>query len=197
MVTTEQIKELRDKTGISVMQCQKALVEANGDMEKALFLLRKQSGEIARKKGDRELKSGVVHAYVHSNGSVGAIVELNCESDFVAINPEFKILANDIAMHITASCPEYLDEAAIPDEKKKEIEKLFQEEVDKSGKPEPVKLKMMEGKLSGYFKERTLLDQPFIKDQDQSVGDLIKNHIQKFGEKIAVARFARYSVLGK
>lgn len=198
-ITSDQIKQLRDKTGISVMQCKKALEEANGDMDKALMLLKKKSGEIAEKKAERELKAGVVNAYLHSSGTAGAIIELNSESDFVAKNPEFKTLSYDIAMHIVAMNPKYIKREDVDPDELKKIEAMFAEEVEKTGagKPEEIKKKMLEGKISAYLAQMTLIDQPYIKNNDQTVGDLIKMYVQKFGEKIEVARFSRFSVLEK
>ena len=147
MITTEQIKELRELTGISVMQCKKALEEAEGDKEKALLILRKKSSSIAEKKGDRELGAGVVEAYIHSNKTVGAMIELSCETDFVARNEEFVTMARDIAMHITATNPEYLDESGITEEVRAKVIDMFKKEVEESGKPADIQAKMMEGKL--------------------------------------------------
>lgn len=194
MVTTEQIKELRDITGISVMQCKKALEESGGDKEKALLILRKKSSDIATKKGDRELGAGVVESYIHSNKTVGAMVELLCETDFVARNEEFIAMARDIAMHITATNPEYTDEAQITDDVRTKVIEMFKKEVEESGKSADIKEKMMEGKLAGYFAERTLLAQSFVKNPDITIKQLIDGGVQKFGEKIAVSRFARFSV---
>jgi len=194
MITTEQIKELRELTGISVMQCKKALEEAEGDKEKALLILRKKSSSIAEKKGDRELGAGVVEAYIHSNKTVGAMIELSCETDFVARNEEFVTMARDIAMHITATNPEYLDESGITEEVRAKVIDMFKKEVEESGKPADIQAKMMEGKLAGYFGERTLLAQPFVKNPDITIKGLIDGGVQKFGEKIAVARFSRFAV---
>ncbi|MBI5400728.1 MAG: elongation factor Ts [Candidatus Yonathbacteria bacterium] len=194
MITTEQIKELRDLTGISVMQCKKALEEADGDKEKALLILRKKSSAIAEKKGDRELGAGVVEAYIHSNKTVGAMIELSCETDFVARNEEFVAMARDIAMHITATNPEYLDKSQITDAVRVKVIEMFKKEVAGSGKPADIQTKMMEGKLLGYFGERTLLAQPFVKNPDITIKQLIDGGVQKFGEKIAVGRFARFAV---
>jgi elongation factor Ts len=193
-ITVENVKALRDKTGISIMQCQKALEEAKGDQEKALAILRSKGKEIASKKAERTLGSGIVAAYIHSNGSVGAMVELSCESDFVAKNDEFKSLAYEIAMHVAALNPAFLSNTQISDDERKKATALFSEEIAKSGKPKNIQEKMLEGKLSTYFKERTLLDQPFVKNPDLSVKSLIDGAIQKFGERIEVARFTRFSV---
>lgn len=194
MITTEQIKELRELTGISVMQCKKALEEAEGDKEKALLILRKKSSSIAEKKGDRELGAGVVEAYIHSNKTVGALVELSCETDFVARNEEFVAMARDIAMHITATNPEYLDETQITVEVREKVVDMFKKEVEESGKPADIQAKMMEGKLTAYFGERTLLNQAFVKNGDITIKQLIDGGVQKFGEKIAIARFSRFAV---
>jgi len=197
MITTEQIKELRDRTGISVMQCKKALEDAGGDQEKALAFLKKKGAEVADKKAERTLGAGVVRAYIHANGTVGAMVELLTETDFVARNEEFSVLAYDIAMHVAAMKPEFLDETQISEEAKAQAKALFAEEVEKMQKPEDIKAKVMEGKLATYFGEKTLLAQSFVKNPEHTIADLVKNATQKFGEKIAVARFARFSVLGK
>jgi len=194
MITTEQIKELRDLTGVSVMQCKKALEETGGDKEKALLILRKKSAGIAEKKGDRELGAGVVDAYIHSNKTVGTIIELSCETDFVARNEEFIALARDIAMHITATNPAYIEESEITEEVRAKVIEMFKKEVAESGKPADIQEKMMEGKLTTYFAERTLLGQAFIKNPDITIKQLIDGGVQKFGEKIVVSRFSRFSV---
>ncbi len=194
MITTEQIKELRDLTGVSVMQCKKALEETGGDKEKALLILRKKSAGIAEKKGDRELGAGVVDAYIHSNKTVGTLIELSCETDFVARNEEFIALARDIAMHITATNPAYIEESEITEEVRAKVIEMFKKEVEESGKPADIQAKMMDGKLTTYFAERTLLGQAFIKNPDITIKELIDGGVQKFGEKIAVSRFSRFSV---
>lgn len=194
MITTEQIKTLRDSTGISVMQCKKALEEALGCMEKALIILRKKGGDIAAKKSDRTLCSGVVAAYIHGNGSVGAMVALSCETDFVAKNEEFKALAYDIAMHVAALNPEFLKAEDVSENAKAKAREVFGKEVE--GKPVAIHDKIMQGKLGVYFGEKTLLEQPFVKNPEITVSGLIQAGIQKFGEKIEVARFTRFSALG-
>lgn len=190
----DQIKALRDETGVAVMQCKKALEDAAGDMEKARMALRKKSGEIAAKKGDRTLGSGVIVAYIHGNGSVGAMVELGCETDFVAKNEEFKQLAYNIAMHIAALRPKYLKQEDITDEDKAKAKAFFAEEVAKMDKPEAIKEKALEGKIDTYFKEQVLLDQPYVKDPNMTINDLIRGAVQKFGEKTELVRFTRYAV---
>jgi elongation factor Ts len=193
MITTEQIKELRDKTGISVMQCKKALEESGGDSEKALIILRKKGAESAAKKGDRTLGAGVIASYIHGAGSVGAMVELACETDFVSKNQEFKDLAYAIAMQVAATNPEFTSTSQIDENSKAKASEVFAEEV--KGKPEELKAKILEGKLASYFKDRVLLEQTFIKNPDQTVNELINAAIQKFGEKVEVVRYVRYGLL--
>ncbi len=199
MITTEQIKELRDSTGISVMQCKKALEEAEGDMEKALVILRKKSGELAAKKSDRTFGAGIVHAYVHSTGKVATMIELVCETDFVSGNAEFKTLAHDIAMHIAAANPKFLTKAEITDEAKNTAKEVFMKEITDSGKKVPKEMedKILEGKLETYFGDMVLMNQPFIKNPEITIEALISAAVQKFGEKIAIARFTRFAVLEK
>lgn len=191
-ITTEQVKDLRNKTGISIMQCKKALEEAQGDEEKALIILQKKGKEVAGKKSDRSLGSGVVEAYIHSNKNVGAIVELACETDFVAKNEEFKSLAYDLAMHITASNPKYMSLDSIPEEDKKSAMEIFSEEA--KDKPNDIKEKIIQGKVDSYFGEKSLMDQKFIKDPNVTIKNLIESAVQKFGEKTEIVRFSRYEV---
>lgn len=192
MITTDEIKKLRDVTGISVMQCRKALEEANGDFDKAIVILRKRGAEVAAKKADRTLGAGVVSSYIHATGSVGTMVELYCETDFVSGNEEFKRLAYDIAMHIAASNPEFLKSEDVTEEAKNLAKEVFLKEV--AGKPEAMKEKILEGKLQSYFSERVLLEQPFIKNPEFTIKTLVDNAIQKFGEKIEIGQFVRFSI---
>ena len=187
------VKELRDQTGISVMQCKKALEEAGGSMEKAMVILRKISSGMGAKKGDRTFKAGTIQAYIHANGTVGTMVELNCETDFVANNDGFKTLARDIAMHVTATNPKFVRKGDITDADRKIATEVFEAEV--KGKPEAVRAKILEGKLSAYFAEMVLLDQPFIKNPDITIQGLIDAAMQKFGEKTDVGRFTRFKIL--
>lgn len=191
-ITTELIKTLRDQTGVSVMQCKKALEEAGGDMDKAVIILKKRSAETAQKKSDRELGAGVVESYIHSTKTVGAMVELMCETDFVSGNEEFKKLAYDIAMHVAATNPSVLTKEEISEEAKAKALEVFAPEVE--GKPEELKAKILEGKLDSFFNEQVLLDQPFIKNGDVTIRGLIEQGTQKFGEKIQITRFVRFSI---
>ena len=195
-ITTEQIKELRDETGVSVMQCKKALEEAGGDLEKAKIILRKISKQSADKKSARTLGSGVVSSYIHGNGSVGTIMELLCETDFVARNDEFKALAKDIAMHITALAPEYLKMEDIKEEDKVKAKELFEKEIDESAgqQTKEIRDKIMEGKLSAYFGEKVLLEQVFVKNPEINIRTLVEQAIQKFGERTEIGRFVRFSI---
>ncbi|OGZ07246.1 MAG: hypothetical protein A2942_03795 [Candidatus Lloydbacteria bacterium RIFCSPLOWO2_01_FULL_50_20] len=193
-ITMEQIKELRDETGVSVMQVKKALEEAKGDMDKARMALRKQSGEIAAKKGSRTLGAGVIAAYIHAGGSVGVLLELACETDFVAKNEEFKKLAYEIAMHAAAMNPKYTSLEDVTDADRAKAEAFFGDEVAKLDKPAPIKEKVLAGKLDMFFNEQTLVEQPYVKDPEMTVGDLVKGAVQKFGEKTEIIRFVRFAV---
>ncbi len=192
MATTEEIKALRDDTGVSVMQCKKALEEAGGDMDKAKVILRKQSAAVAAKKSDRALGAGIAIAYVHAGGSVASSVVLGCESDFVAKNPEFSKLAYDIAMHIAAMNPQFVRREDVQEDDLVAARAVFENEA--KDKPENIRAKIVEGKLDVYLKERVLLEQPFVKDGDKTVRQLIDEAVQKFGEKIDVVKMARLSV---
>ncbi len=196
MITTEQIKALREQTGISVMQCKTALEEAEGDMDKAILILKKKGKAIAAKKSDRNLGSGVVASYIHGTGTVGTMVELLCETDFVAKNEDFKALAYDIAMHIAATNPEFTSVNDISEDDKARMKDLFTKEVEESDKPADIKEKMLQGKLDAYFKEKTLLEQTFIKDSNITIKGLIEGAVQKFGENTEVGRFTRFSISG-
>lgn len=191
-ITSTQLKELRDYTGISVMQCKKALEEAGGDMDKAKIILQKKGGEIALKKSDRELGAGAIGSYVHSTHEVAALVYLACETDFVAKNDEFVALAREIAMHVAAQNPLYINRAEVSEEALQKAKDVFKEEV--KDKPVEMQEKILAGKLDAFFKDRILLEQPFIKDQEKAVGDLLNTAIQKFGENVVISAISRLSV---
>lgn len=195
-ITTDQIKELRDSTGVSVMQCKKALEEASGDMEKAKIILRKISKLSADKKSERTLGAGTLVSYIHSNGTVGAMLELLCETDFVARNEDFKALGRDLAMHIVAQAPEYLKIEDIPEEAKATAKDLFAKEAEEEAqnKPKEIKDKIIEGKLNSYLKEKVLLDQAFIKNPEMTIKGLLDGATQKFGERTEIGRFVRFSI---
>lgn len=191
-ITSAHIKELRDKTGISVMQCKKALEEAGGDMEKALIILKKKRSEAADKKADRELGAGAVGAYVHNTNEVAAMVLLSCETDFVAKNEEFIALAKDIAMHVAALNPKFISRNEVDAVALQKAKEVFSAEVQ--DKPAEMQEKILEGKLSSYFKEQILLEQPFIKNGDTTIGELVNGAVQKFGENVIVTEMKRLSV---
>jgi elongation factor Ts len=191
VISMEQVKELREKTGISIMQCKKALEEAKGDMNKAIVFLQKKGAETAAKKAERTLKSSRIVSYVHGVGSVGVLVELSSESDFVSKHEDFQKLAYDIAMQIAATNPAYIKKEDVSLEERTKVTDAFSDEV--KNKPETMREKILSGKLDAFFKERILIEQEFIKDPSITVNTLIQNAIQKFGEKIEVTRFVRFS----
>jgi len=189
-ISIDTVKELRDRTGVSIMQCRKALEEAQGDMEKAEVILRKRSGAAADKKSDRELAAGSIGTYVH-DGVVGSMVLLSSETDFVSKNEEFVALAREIAMHIAASNPTFLTDSEISEEAKSAAHAVFLEEV--KDKPAEMQEKILAGKMASYFKEQVLLDQSFIKDESKTIRDLLNEATQKFGERVEISKFARFS----
>ena len=191
-ITTDMVKALRDETGVSVMQCKKALTEAGGDMEKAKVMLRKASAAIATKKADRSLGAGVVSAYVHAGAQVAGVVVLQSETDFVSKNEEFGELAYDIAMHVAAMNPKFISRDDVKEADIKAAREVFTEEVQKV--PEAARTKALEGKIDSYLAERVLLEQTFVKDPNTTIRQLIDAAMQKFGEKIQVVRCERFSV---
>ncbi len=191
-ITTQQLKELRDATGISVMQCRKALEEAHGDMDKAKVILTRKGGEAALKKSDRELGAGVIGSYVHSTGEVAAMIHLACETDFVSKNEEFSALARTIAMQVVAQNPQYIRREEVDAVAVQKAREVFAEEV--KDKPADIQEKILAGKLDAYFKDRILMEQPYIKEPEKTIGDLVHAAIQKFGENTVIVRMERLSV---
>lgn len=191
-ITTETIKELRAQSGVSIMQCKKALEEAGGDIEKALVILEKKSKSTAEKKQGRDLGAGVVQSYIHSNATVGAMVELLCETDFVARNEDFQKLGYEIAMHVAAMNPLFKTSDEIDEGAKKNAQEVFAEEV--KDKPEDMQVKILEGKMASYFKDKVLMEQSYIKDGDKTIADLVAEATQKFGERVEIGNFARFSI---
>jgi elongation factor Ts len=192
MATTEEIKALRDLTGVSVMQCKKALEEAGGDIEKAKVILRKLSANIASKKADRELGAGVAAAYTHAGGAVVGAVVLASETDFVSKNEAFGKLAYDIAMHVAAMNPQFVSREDVKEEDVRAASEVFAKEVENV--PEAKRATALQGKIDSYLKDKVLLDQPFVKDPNVTIGELISQAVQKFGEKVQVVRMERLSV---
>ncbi|PIR84957.1 elongation factor Ts [Candidatus Kaiserbacteria bacterium CG10_big_fil_rev_8_21_14_0_10_45_20] len=191
-ITTEDVKKLRDQTGVSIMQCKQALEEASGDMEQALMLLRKKGSAIAAKKSDRELGAGVAATYLHGNKEIAVSVILQCETDFVSKNEDFSALAYDIAMQIAATNPLYTKREDLPEDEMEKIKAMFADDV--AGKPENLHEQILSGKIDSYLKGVVLLEQDFIKDTDRTVKDLISDATQKFGERIEIGQFSRLSV---
>ena len=192
MISADTVKELRDKTGVSVMQCKKALEEAGGDMGKALDILSRKSADIARKKGDRALGAGTVAAYVHGNGQIGSLVLLSCETDFVSKNEEFKVLARDIAMHAAATRPEYVSREDVSPAALAQLRDVFAPEA--ADKPENIREKVIEGKINSRLAELVLLEQLFIKDDSKTIQGIVDAASQKFGERIVVSKCVYFSV---
>ncbi|MCR1898120.1 translation elongation factor Ts [Irregularibacter muris] len=194
MVTSAMIKELRETTGAGMLNCKKALEETNGNMEKAIELLREKGLSAAAKKSGRIAAEGIVESYIHLGGKIGVLVEVNCETDFVAKNEDFKAFVRDIAMHIAAANPLYLEAEEVPQEMIEKEKSILKAQALNEGKPEHIVDKMIEGRMKKYFKEICLLEQPFVKDPDKVVGDMVKEQISKIGENVKIRRFTRYQM---
>jgi elongation factor Ts len=193
-ISAAQVKELRDKSGAPMMDCKKALAEAKGDIEQAIVLLRKRGTAVAERKAGRVTSEGSVASYIHAGGKIGVLVEVNCESDFVARTEDFKELIHDVAMHIAASDPKFIRKEDVTSEAYAREKDIYLAQAKASGKPDNIAEKMVEGKMGKFYEEVCLYEQPFIKDQTISVGQLIASKIGKLGENIAVRRFARFKV---
>jgi elongation factor Ts len=195
-ISAQEVKVLRDRTGAGMMDCKAALTETGGDMEKAIDLLRTKGAAKAAKRAERKASEGAIGTYVHHNGKVAVMVELNSETDFVAKNPEFRELAKDLAMHIASAAPIAVSAADIPAADVERERQVYMAQVAEEGKPENIRGKIVDGKLQKWFKESTLLEQPFVKDPERTIKDLIDGLSAKTGEKISVARFVRFQVGG-
>lgn len=195
-ISAALVKDLRERTGIGMMECKKALEESGGDIEKAITVLRKKGHARAQKKMERQAKEGVIGSYIHLNGKIGVLVEVNCESDFVARNEEFQGLVKNIALHIAAANPQYVSADDVPEGVLEEEKEIIREQFKDSGKPAEIVEKIVQGKLSKFYQETCLLDQLYIKDDKMSIRELLTTFIAKFGENIMVGRFARFE-LGK
>jgi len=193
-ISAAQVKDLREKTGAPMMDCKQALTEAKGDMEQAVVILRKKGVSVAAKKATRVTSEGSVGSYIHAGGKIGVLVEVNCESDFVARTDVFKELLHDIAMHIAASDPKYVRKEDVTEADFQREKEIYLAQAIASGKPAHIAEKMVAGKMEKFYEEVCLLEQPFIKDQTISIGQLIASKIGKLGENIAVRRFARFKV---
>jgi elongation factor Ts len=188
------VKELRERTGIGMMECKNALAESNGDMEKAIGILRKKGYARAQAKASREASQGVVGSYIHMNGRIGVLVEVNCESDFVARNSEFQELVKEIAMQIAAARPRFVSSDQIPPETVEAEKEIIRAQMGDMKKPPEIMEKIVQGKLGKFFEEVCLLDQPYIREDKLKVRDLIAQAVAKIGENIKVRRFARFEI---
>ncbi len=193
-ITAKMVKELRDMTHAGMMDCKKALVETGGNIEEAIKYLREKGIAKASKRADRATKEGIITSYIHAGGKLGVLLELNCETDFVAKTDEFQALAKDICMQIAATDPTYISRDNVPEEVIKEEKKIYIKQAKSSGKPEKIAEKVAEGKLNKFFSEVCLLEQPFIKDAEQTIEGIIKMAIAKIGENITAGRFIRYQL---
>lgn len=193
-ISAKDVKALRDRTGAGMMDCKKALEETNGDMEAAVDLLRAKGAAKAAKREGKSAEEGVIGTYIHHSGKVGVMLELNCETDFVANTDDFQTAARDIAMHIAAAKPLAVGTDSIPDEEIAREKAVYMAQLEEEGKPENIREKIVDGKISKWFKAVALLEQPFVKDPDTTIGDLITNLSAKTGEKVEVKRFARFAI---
>jgi elongation factor Ts len=191
-ISAQSVKELREKTGVGMMDCKKALTEANGDMEQAIVLLRKKGLASAQKKAGRVAAEGMIGHYIHMGGKIGVLVEVNCETDFAGRSDDFQALVKDLAMHIAAANPRYVRRDDVPAEELQKEKEIYKDQARSSGKPENIIEKIAEGKLGAYYQIVCLYDQAFVKDPGMTVEQLINNLIAKIGENIRVRRFVRF-----
>ena len=194
MISAALVKELRERTGAGMMDCKKALSATDGDLEKAIDFLREKGLAAAAKKAGRVAAEGLVEAYIHGGGRIGVLVEVNCETDFVAKTDAFKELVKDIAMHIAATNPSYLKREEVPTAELEHEQAVLAEQARNEGKPEKIIEKMVAGRIEKYYKEVCLMEQPFVKDPDKTISDLITESIAKIGENISIRRFTRYQL---
>lgn len=193
-ITAQLVNDLRQRTGIGVMDCKKALLESDGDIDKAITVLRKKGMARAKDKMSRQTGEGIVGSYIHMNGRLGVLVEVNCESDFVARNEDFQQLVKDVSMHIAAANPQYVSREDVPGDVLEQEKEIIRAQIQDTKKPPEIIEKIVEGKLNKFYQDVCLLDQAFIKDDKQTVNQLIAAHIAKFGENIRVRRFARFAL---
>lgn len=195
-ISSDTVKELREKTGAGIMDCKRALADSGGDLEKAIDLLRQKGLSAAAQKASREAKEGLISSYIHGGGKIGVLVEVNCETDFVARNSEFQELVKDIAMQIAASNPSYVRREDVPADVLERERSIYKIQAKESGKPEHVLDKIVEGKVEKFYLETCLLEQSFIKDPSVTINDMVQQKIAKIGENIIVKRFTRYQLGG-
>ena len=188
------VKELRAKSGAGMMDCKKALVETDGNIEDAMVLLREKGLAATNKKSGRIASEGIVESYIHMGGKIGVLVEVNCETDFVAKNEGFKTFVKDVAMHIAAANPLYVTKEEVPTEELEQEKEILRAQALNEGKPEKIVDKMVEGRVSKYYKEICLMEQPFVKNPDLTIEDLVKEQIMTIGENVKIRRFARFQM---
>ncbi|MFC1835431.1 translation elongation factor Ts [Thermodesulfobacteriota bacterium] len=193
-ITAKQVKDLRDKTGLGMMDCKKALVETDGDIDKAVEYLRTKGALKAEKRGGRTTSEGRIGSYVHMTGKIGVMVELKCESDFVAKTDDFSELAKDLCMHVAASAPRWISKDEVPEDVIAKEKEIYMNQAKEAGKPEKILGKIAEGKLKKFFSENCLLEQAFVKDTDITIEQLVKDKIAKLGENMTIGRFVRYQL---
>ncbi|UCF63632.1 MAG: translation elongation factor Ts [bacterium] len=193
-ITAKMVKELRDKTGAGMMDCKSALSDAKGDMEKAVEILRKKGIAKAEKKASREVKDGLIHAYIHPGGKLGVLVEVNCETDFVAKNEDFQEFVHNLSMHIAASNPLGIDRESLPGDIVEKELRIYKEQAAESGKPEHIAEKIATGKMEKFYAESVLLEQPYIRDPEKNVKEYLTEVIARIGENISIRRFVRYQI---
>lgn len=191
-ISAQLVKDLRDKTQAGILECRKALAESNGDLDKAFEILKKKGALQAQKKSDRQTSEGIVSSYIHAGSKIGVLIEVNCETDFVARTEDFRELVKNLAMHVAASSPVYVDRKSVPEGVFEESRRRFESEV--KDKPEKVRGQIVEGKLEKMIQESCLLDQPYVKDPGVTVRDLVAAAIAKLGENITVNRFSRFQI---
>lgn len=196
-VTATQVKALRDRTGAGMLECKRALEESDGDLETAIDVLRAKGSAKAAKRSGKEASEGAVGSYVHMGGKIGVLIEVNCETDFVARTDDFQELVKDLAMHIAASNPLAVDADQIPEDVIERERGVFREQLKNEGKPEHLWDRIADGKLEKFYRDNALLDQPFVKDQDKSVGEVVTETAARTGEKIVVRRFVRFELGGE
>ena len=193
-IDANTVKQLRDKTGAGMMDCKNALKESNGDLDEAIDYLRKSGAAKAEKKGSRATKEGLVYSYIHAGGRLGVMIEVNCETDFVAKTDGFVELCHNLAMQVAATNPISLDKDSVPDDVINKEKEIFTEQAKSSGKPDNIIEKMVEGRLSKFFQENCLMEQAYIKDSDKKISDLLTETIATLGENITVSKFTRFAV---
>ena len=193
-ISAQAVKELRERTGAGMMECKSALTEAGGDMEAAIDLLRARGAAKAAKRAEREAREGAIGSYIHMGGKIGVLVEVNCETDFVARNDAFQALVRDIAMHVAAANPVAIRREDFPADMVERERSVYREQMRESGKPEHIWDKIVDGKIDKFYADQALLEQPFVKNPDQTVGQLITEVSAKTGEKIDVRRFTRFAL---